>query len=413
MNSVYEVGTLLAGKYRVERILGRGGMAVVVAAEHQALRASVALKFLTPEFAGRADVVERFLREARVCAQLRSEHACRVSDFGRLESGVPYIVMEMLEGRDLANVLAAHGPLAVATAAEYVVQACDALTEAHATGIVHRDLKPANLFLARRRDGDALIKVLDFGVAKVHDAGEQALTLVDMIVGSPAYMAPEQMRSAQHADARSDIWSLGVVLYELASGGLPFRGASPTEVAMEVECSPPPRLAGVPEGFAAAVARCLEPAPERRFQRVADLVAALRPFVPRAPAVTVSIPKLEMSALRTARTPHLPLSAAGAMLPVATPLRPYRRPRPVMSPAVPGSGPRLAIGPLGHGDRPFPTSGPSANARAATTWVSRTPWWRVLLAGVLGMIVIWATFALCQCARDNAVARAERHHDAR
>lgn len=278
---MYEVGEWIAGKYRVEHLLGRGGMAVVVAAEHAELRARVALKLLAPGLARRSDVVERFVREARVCAQLRSEHACRVTELARLDTGEPYMVMEMLDGRDLAHVLATDGPLPFATAADYVIQACDAIAEAHAAQIVHRDLKPANLFLTQRRDGEPLIKVLDFGVAKVANADDRAVTLVDDVMGSPSYMAPEQHGSATLADARSDVWSLGIILYELVSGRRPFAGGTPIEIAMHVAHDDPAPLHGVPAGFAAAIARCLDKQPRRRFQRVVDLVAALRPFTPR------------------------------------------------------------------------------------------------------------------------------------
>ncbi|HEX4422942.1 MAG TPA: serine/threonine-protein kinase, partial [Kofleriaceae bacterium] len=326
---VYAAGARIAGKYRVERILGSGGMGVVVAAEHEELRSRVALKFLAPELAQRADVVERFLREARVCAQLRSEHVCRVSDFGRLETGAPYIVMEMLDGLDLANVLAANGALAVPTIASYIVQACDALAEAHAAGIVHRDLKPANLFLARRRDGGALIKVLDFGVAKIQGPRDHALTRTDMIVGSPLYMAPEQFGSALAADARSDIWSLGVILYELAAGRPPFTGPA-VDIAFQIDREPAPRLTGVPDGFARAVARCLDKAPERRFQRIADLVAALRPFLPRDADTTIrgmsgnpdevsDRSTLRMTPQQLRARPGKPGAPAGAPLPGVAP----------------------------------------------------------------------------------------------
>ncbi|HEX3762946.1 MAG TPA: serine/threonine-protein kinase, partial [Kofleriaceae bacterium] len=223
---MYEPGTVLAGKYRIERRLGRGGMGLVLAAEHIELRSVVAIKCLHDAYARRSDVVMRFLREARASARLQSEHVCRVFDVDRLDTGVPYLVMELLHGRDLAQVLRATGPLDPATVAAYLVQACDAIGEAHAAQIVHRDLKPSNLFLTRRRDGAPLIKVLDFGVAKAPEEGSPVLTDASTVVGSPRYMAPEQIRAARIADARSDIWSLGVILYELVSGRPPFEGAS-------------------------------------------------------------------------------------------------------------------------------------------------------------------------------------------
>ncbi|HTR56021.1 MAG TPA: serine/threonine-protein kinase [Kofleriaceae bacterium] len=289
---MYEPGSLLASKYRIERVLGRGGMGVVVEAEHLELRAPVALKFLTDRYTDRADVVERFLREARAAAKLRSVHACRVSDVGRLDDGTPYIVMEMLVGRDLARALREDGPLDTATAADYVAQACDAVAEAHAAGIVHRDLKPGNLFVTRQRDGAALIKVLDFGVAKVESEQEHAITSARAVIGSPSYMAPEQLRSARAADARSDIWSLGVILHQAACGKPPFQGETIADLAIRAATEPLPPLLGVPPAYAAIVARCLEKQPDQRFQSAAALADALAPLVAARRAVTQSPPPL-------------------------------------------------------------------------------------------------------------------------
>jgi serine/threonine-protein kinase len=275
---VYEPGTLVAGKYRVERLLGRGGMGVVVEATHLELRVPVALKFLGDRYANRPDIVARFLREARAAAILRSAHVCRVTDVDRLDSGLPFIVMEMLVGRDLAKLLRADGPLSTAIAADYVLQACDAVAEAHEAGIVHRDLKPGNLFLTHHRDGAPLLKVLDFGVAKVHSEDDHAITSNRAVIGSPTYMAPEQLRSARAADARSDIWSLGVVLHQLATGTTPFQGETIADLAIRAALDPLPPLHGVPAEYAQVVARCLAKAPEHRFQTAGELAAALAPI---------------------------------------------------------------------------------------------------------------------------------------
>jgi serine/threonine-protein kinase len=276
---VFEPGTLLAGKYRVDRVLGQGGMGVVVAATHMYLGQRVALKFLLPQFLDNQTTVERFLREARASAALRGEHVCRVSDVGTLETGSPYIVMELLDGSDLATLLAGRGPLPVELAAHHVLEACIGLAEAHALGIVHRDLKPANLFVTRRLDGTPLVKVLDFGIAKAQHDAVLDLTQTATVMGSPGYMSPEQLRSSRVADARSDIWALGVILYELVSGRPPFVANSITELALRVAMDPLPPLAiAVSSGFNAVIAQCLEKDPARRFQDVAALARALAPF---------------------------------------------------------------------------------------------------------------------------------------
>ena len=214
--SPVKLGEMLAGKYRVERVLGAGGMGVVVLARHVQLDQLVALKFLLAQSLTNPKVVARFEREARAVVKLKSEHVARVLDVGTMEAGAPYIVMEYLEGEDLSQTVERRGPLPVAEAVDYLLQACEALAEAHGMGIVHRDLKPGNLFLTRRVDGKSLVKVLDFGISKLEGGREDlALTQPAEVVGSPKYMSPEQLRASRLADARSDIWSLGVILYEL------------------------------------------------------------------------------------------------------------------------------------------------------------------------------------------------------
>src|SRR5215471_10970483 len=193
MHSEVKVGDILVGKYRVERILGVGGMGLVVAATHLALGQVVALKFMLPQIVGSGEAMERFLREARAASRLRGEHIAAVKDLGTLENGAPFIVMEYLEGMDLAHLLRARGPLPPPEAVDYVLQACEALAEAHAQGIVHRDLKPANFFLTRRPNGTPLIKILDFGISKIAVAGEKSVTRTAAVLGSPQYMSPEQV----------------------------------------------------------------------------------------------------------------------------------------------------------------------------------------------------------------------------
>src|SRR5579863_6621840 len=216
-------GEILDGKYRVDRVLGVGGMGIVVAATHVALNQRVAIKFLLPAAVGNPQIIERFAREARAAVQIQSEHVARVTDVGTLPTGSPYMVMEFLEGSDLAAAIERGGAMPVAQAVGFVLQACEAIAEAHALGIVHRDLKPANLFLARRAGRDPMVKVLDFGISKTKDAAA-GLTQTSSVMGSPYYMAPEQMMSSKDVDVRSDIWALGIILYELLSGKAPFQG---------------------------------------------------------------------------------------------------------------------------------------------------------------------------------------------
>ena len=279
------VGEILAGKYRVERILGLGAMGVVVAATHVDLLELRAIKFMLPSMLGDAEGVERFLREARAVSRLRSRHVATVYDVGRLETGAPFIVMEHLEGADLKTVLDQRRVLAPGEAAAYVCEACEALAEAHAAGIIHRDIKPANLFLATRAGSPPTIKVLDFGIAKMAAGpGSAALevTRTKEILGTPLYMSPEQMRSMRSTDARSDVWSLGVILYRALTGKVPFNGESLTEVCIAVLGDTPVRPSelrpDLPAGLDAVILGCLEKDPARRIGSAAELAMALAPF---------------------------------------------------------------------------------------------------------------------------------------
>ena len=216
-------GSLFAGKYRIEKILGQGGMGLVLAARHVGLDEPVAIKVLLPTMMTVPGMVDRFTREARAAAKIKNDHVVRVTDVDALPSGVPYMVMERLEGSDLAIICQRLGPLPIADAVRYLLETCSAIGEAHAMGIIHRDLKPANLFLARRRDGTTAIKVLDFGISKaIASLGEHTMTVAGEILGSPNYMSPEQISALRDLDGRTDIWSLGVILYKLLTAVLPF-----------------------------------------------------------------------------------------------------------------------------------------------------------------------------------------------
>jgi serine/threonine-protein kinase len=260
-------------------------MGVVVAATHTELGHRVAIKLLRDELAHSPVIVERFMREARSVVGLRTEHVCKVTDVGRLDSGAPFIVMELLEGVDLQRTVAKQ-PLPVTMAVEYVLQACIALAEAHAAGIIHRDLKPANLFVTRRLDGGPLVKVLDFGIAK---AMHETLQLTHQsAMGSPGYMSPEQIQSARDVDVRTDIWALGVTLYQLLSARMPFPGSTPTEIAIKVANDPPAPLE-VDPALRAVVWKCLEKQPAQRYATIGELITALAPFGGTAARAHISL----------------------------------------------------------------------------------------------------------------------------
>ena len=285
-------GDVVGGKYRVERMLGIGGMGIVVAATHLELGHPVALKFLLPNLVEGKSSTPRFFREARAVARLRSEHVARVYDVGFHAEKYPYMVLELLEGCDLARVQDKSGSLPVAEAVEYVAQALAGLADAHGAGIVHRDLKPQNVFVTRRSNGAPLVKLLDFGLAKTMGPlpeGQRSLTHVSAIMGSPLYMAPEQMRGARFAETRSDLWSIGVILYELLGGAMPFEGETVFDIALAIATQTPRSLLtlrpAIDPALDAIVMRCLEKAPERRWQSAEELAAALEAH--RRPSISL------------------------------------------------------------------------------------------------------------------------------
>jgi serine/threonine protein kinase len=287
--SLPQPGDIIAGKYAIVRRLGEGGMAVVYEATHVRLRQPLAIKVLRPDVADSHTVLARFEREARATAQLRSVHAARVVDVDTLPNGVPYMVMEYLEGHDLDAELAKVGPMPVARAVDIVLQTAGAMQEAHALGIVHRDLKPANLFLCPVGDRN-VVKVLDFGISKIEGDGDARITASNAYFGTPAYAAPEQLREAAAADARSDVWALGVVLFELLTGRTPFLGG-PTAVIAKVMTDPVPWPSDLrpdlPRDLARVVMRALQRDPRERFQTMHAMAEALAPFGPSRTAAAV------------------------------------------------------------------------------------------------------------------------------
>ncbi len=285
--SLVHVGEVIAGKYVVERSLGLGGMGVVVAARDRFLDRPVAIKFLLPKLAGTESSVQRFAREARAATRVTSEHVVRLLEIDKLPSGIPFFVMEYLQGSDLRALLRERGPLAPTLAVDYMLQALQAVAEGHLKGIVHRDIKPGNLFLSSRADGTPLLKVLDFGIAKTLEgetAESSALTSSDDVrLGSPAYMPPEQLQNPRDVDTRSDIWSVGATLYELVSGRPPFEGSGYLELATRILTSPPPPIGQssgqpLPRGLEGVIRKCLEKERSLRYANAAELATALAPF---------------------------------------------------------------------------------------------------------------------------------------
>ncbi|MBX3200608.1 MAG: serine/threonine protein kinase [Labilithrix sp.] len=381
-------GEIVAGKYRLLRLLGEGGMGTVLAAEHLRLRQPIAIKFLNPDMLGVAEIVERFDREARAAATLRSRHVVRVTDVEQTPEGVPYMVMELLEGADLEAERERRSRLPHAEAVDYVLQACGALVEAHDAGIVHRDLKPGNLFLAREDRDGVIVKVLDFGISKFLQGDDVKLTSAGAVMGTALYMSPEQIRGDASIDARSDIWSLGVILYELIGGEAPWMGPT-TRVAAAIVSEAAPNLAArcdLPPELARAIHAMLEKDPARRLQTIAEVAAALAPF---APAGSVGAEVAEHLARRGRRGPRASFTAPTA--------------------GGPSSSPELASSPSGLGAPTMPAnrapevrSTMAATTTSPATHVRPRALWGVL-AGFVGLALAGAALIVF-VARSNTPA---------
>lgn len=272
---------LLDNNYALERVIGCGGSGIVVSARHARLGLRVALKFLRPDRPRTPEVLKRFVREGQINARIQNAHVTRVLDIGRLPDGEPFLVLEYLQGCDLAALLAARGPLACADAVAYIRQACAAVASTHAHGVIHRDLRPANLFLTMAPNGSPLVKLLDFGVAEESNhAQEESLNPIDL--GSAPVVAPEQLRGERRADAKSDIWALGAALFTLLSGRSPFERSYASETYLAILSGRVPDLCAlrpdIERALATVVERCLAPNPEKRFASAAEMGAALAPF---------------------------------------------------------------------------------------------------------------------------------------
>lgn len=321
-------GDVVADRFVIERTLGSGGMGQVHAARHLKLGTRVAIKVVHPELAADEQAVARFLREAHAMASLESEHVVRIHDVGELPDGVPYLIMDYLEGRDLSALLAERGPLPVALALDYIRQACEALAAAHAAGIIHRDVKPQNLFITKKPSGGESVRVLDFGLAKAAapEANVQQLTKAGHVLGTAHYMAPEQLIGGGVIDARTDVWSVGATLFRLLTKEYAFQESNPALAAVAIikrEAAPLKSIRpDVPEAVAAIVERCLTKDPSRRFQSMTELANA----IDHARAAFLSPP--------TPSQPFGPLSVnMHAPLPVPPPV-PILVPRPA-PPATP------------------------------------------------------------------------------
>ncbi len=275
------IGKTLAGKYRIDERLSEGGMGTVYRGTHVLMDKTVAVKVLRPSLAADEKIVARFSREARAASRINHPHALSVTDFGENEDGVVFLIMEYLSGQTLKQVIRNEGPMALSRVVEIIKQVGGALDDAHSQGVVHRDLKSDNIMLITATSAD-YAKVLDFGIAKIKEADgdyDPGLTSPDLVIGTPQYMSPEQCSQAPDIDARSDIYSLGIIIFEMLVGHVPFTGESPTVIMLKQMQHPPPSLtderSDVPTAVATVVKKALEKRPEHRYETVGELVEDL------------------------------------------------------------------------------------------------------------------------------------------
>ncbi len=380
------------GKYVIERTLGRGGMGVVVAARHEQLDEVVAVKLLHPKAAKDKIQRERFVREARATVRIKSEHVVRVLDAGVEEAtGAPFIVMEYLDGHDVGQVLKQSGRMPFQMAVDCIIQICEAVAAAHALGIIHRDLKPSNFFLTKRADGTSLVKVLDFGISKAAQEDgmpDPRLTETQAVFGSPTYMSPEQIRSSKNVDPRSDVWSLGVALFELLTCKVPFVADNVAGLLASVIADAPFRptvfVADLPPELEAIILACLEKDPARRIGSAAELAARLAPFATEDGALIAH--RIDRAARGMGSSQSIP------------------PPPPLTGPGLPGampSAPFLGVA-FGTTGSDLSATGPSATRAQKNT--ARTVG---IVAGAIGVIalLVGGTLGVVRMrARDKAEA---------
>jgi len=285
------LGQTLAGKYLVEQLIKRGGMGAVYRGKHVMMDKTVAIKVLRQSLAGDDAVVARFSREAKAASRISHPHAVSVTDFGEAENGVVFLVMEYLDGRTLKDIIRTEGPMPLGRTVEIVRQVSGALDAAHKEGVIHRDLKSDNIMLSQTNGGD-WARVLDFGIAKIQQAEgvrDHDITAANLVIGTPQYMSPEQCAQTSTIDARSDVYSLGVIVYEMLAGRVPFTGESPTVIMMKQVQDPPPSVLDARPDLPASVARLIERAlakqPSERFQTAGELSEALTQAAADAPAI--------------------------------------------------------------------------------------------------------------------------------